>query len=370
MLLPPPELPEGWRQRPFNAWRYKEFVPHDPAWPLVTLGEGGTPLLECPRLAAWCGVARLLVKLEGANPTGSFKDRGMTCAVSWAVARGARVLGCASTGNTAASLAAYAARAGVAAVVLVPEGKVALGKLAQAVAAGARVLEVKGSFDDAMRLVLALAAEGRLALLNSRNPFRLEGQKTLALEVLDQLDFRAPDRMVFPVGNAGNISAAHKALLELRATGLLEELPRLTGVQAEGAAPIARAMREGLPRAVPVPSPETFATAIRIGDPVSAPKALRAMRDTGGTCTAVPDAAIREAQLAMARREGLLVEPASAAPLAGLRALVARGEVARQETVVCVATGHGLKDPEAAKALGSPPLAVPAELPRIREALP
>jgi len=366
--MPAPRLPEAWQEAPPSAWKYRAFLPVEERAPIVTLHEGGTPLVACPRLADWCGVAELWVKVEGANPTGSFKDRGMTCAVSWAVAHGAEVLGCASTGNTAASLAAYAARAGVKAVVLVPQGKVALGKLAQSVAAGARVLEVQGNFDDAMRAVRGLADAGDLALLNSVNPFRLEGQKTLAFEVIDQLGWRAPDRLVYPVGNAGNISAGHKALREFQQAGLLDRMPMLTGVQAAGSAPVARAIREG-GDVQPWPQPETFATAIRIGAPVSAPKALAAIRDTKGTAIAMPDDAIREAQAAMAQQEGLLVEPASAAPLAGLRALVQAGEVARSERVVCVATGHGLKDPDAAKALGAKPRVVAASVEAMREAM-
>ena len=325
-----------------GVWRYRSLLPALDDAPPVTLREGDTPLLRCDRLAAWAGVRELRVKVEGANPTGSFKDRGMTVGVTLARALGVRAVGCASTGNTSASLAAYAARAGMTCVVHLPRGKIAAGKLAQAVAHGARVVEVDGSFDDAMAEVERRSTAGESYLLNSLNPLRLEGQKTLLFEVLESC---APDRVVFPVGNGGNVSAAHKAMREARETGLSTHAPILTGVQAEGAAPLARHYA-GQPYA-PVARPETIATAIRIGDPVNARKALKAIRETGGALTTVTDAAIVDAQRRMAREEGLFVEPASAAPLAGLRRLVDEGVVARTESVVLVATGHGLKDTDA-----------------------
>jgi threonine synthase len=299
----------------------------------------------------------------------------MTCAVSWAVGDGAKVLGCASTGNTSASMAAYAARAGVAGVVLLPAGQVALGKIAQAVAHGARVLEIDGSFDDAMATVLELAAAGHLALLNSKNPVRLEGQKTLMFEILDQVaqapegaTHAVPDRVVYPVGNAGNISAAHKALVEYEDAGLLRRMPRLTGVQATGASPIAKAIAAGRDSVEDEPQPETIATAIRIGRPVSAVKALRAIRATDGTAIAVSDDAITAAQRDLARA-GVFCEPASAASVAGLRALAAAGVVDKGEDVVCVLTGHGLKDPAAADRLAARPVRVAARADAILAAL-
>lgn len=360
VVLESPRLPGSYRDRPLGVWRYKELLPHHPDREPVTLQEGGTPLLEAPRLAQALGIRRLQLKFEGTNPTGSFKDRGMTCAVSWAVGEGARLLGCASTGNTAASMAAYAARAGVRGIVLLPAGKVALGKVAQAMAHGARVLEVDGSFDDAMAVIIELAAKGEVSLLNSKNPFRLEGQKTLLLEVLDQRDGAVPDRVVYPVGNAGNISAGHKALLEAREAGLITDLPRLTGAQAAGASPIAAAIGQGASAITPNANPETLATAIRIGRPVSAIKALAAIRGTDGTAVAVPDEAITDAQRALAQREGVFVEPASAASIAGLFSLAGQGSLDPGEEVVAVLTGHGLKDPSAAERLSSAPIKVKA----------
>jgi threonine synthase len=375
VVTPTPRLPVGWRDRPLSVWKYRELLPNHAERRVVTLGEGGTQLLELRRLAASIGVRRLRVKVEGGNPTGSFKDRGMTCAVSWAVGDGAKVLGCASTGNTSASMAAYAARAGVAGVVLLPAGQVALGKIAQAVAHGARVLEIDGSFDDAMATVLELAAAGHLALLNSKNPVRLEGQKTLMFEILDQVaqapegaTHAVPDRVVYPVGNAGNISAAHKALVEYEDAGLLRRMPRLTGVQATGASPIAKAIAAGRDSVEDEPQPETIATAIRIGRPVSAVKALRAIRATDGTAIAVSDDAITAAQRDLARA-GVFCEPASAASVAGLRALAAAGVVDKGEDVVCVLTGHGLKDPAAADRLAARPVRVAARADAILAAL-
>lgn len=352
----------GWRDRPLGVWRYKEWLPHHADQEPISLSEGGTPLLDLPRLAQQIGVKRLRVKFEGANPTGSFKDRGMTAAVSWAVGQGATVLGCASTGNTAASMAAYAGRAGVHGVVLLPAGQVAIGKVAQSLAHGANVLEVEGNFDDAMAAVANLAKDGHVALLNSKNPIRLEGQKTLMWEILDQcagpaapadaIAQAAPDRVVYPVGNAGNISAAHKAILEWQRDGLLgDDVPRLTGSQAAGAAPITQAIQAGAERETPVANPETIATAIRIGKPVSAIKALRAIRETNGTATAVTDEQISTWQGRLAR-EGVFCEPASAASVAGLAQLAADGHIDADEDVVCVLTGHGLKDPSAGERIG------------------
>jgi threonine synthase len=294
------------------------------------MGEGATGLHRCDRLAKALGLWALYVKNEGENPTGSFKDRGMTVGVTRAVELGARTVACASTGNTAASMAAYAAKAGLDAIVLLPSGKVAAGKVAQAVVHGARLVQIDGNFDDAMRVVqeLSLAKRGPY-LLNSINPFRLEGQKTLAFELMEALG-RAPDAVVLPMGNAGNISAIWKGFREFGGQ------PRMIGVQAAGAAPIVNGRR--------VERPETVATAIRIGSPVSWKKAVSAIRESNGHAGTVTDAEILRAQRDLAELEGLFVEPASAAPIAYLRKHRVRG------TVVAVATGHGLKDPDAVTA--------------------
>ncbi|MEA3200860.1 MAG: threonine synthase [Thermoplasmata archaeon] len=344
------EVEADWRWTPSEArglWRYRSLLPVLDDAPPVTLQEGGTPIVDAPRLAKWAGVRSLRVKVEGANPTGSFKDRGMTVGVTAARALRARSLACASTGNTSASLAAYGARAGLPTSVLVPAGKIALGKMAQSMAFGAKVVEVEGGFDEAMALVEELSASGHVYLLNSLNPLRLEGQKTLLFEVLEA---GAPDRVVFPVGNGGNVSAAHKALREAHATGLSRAEVMLTGVQAEGAAPLATGSYH------PVEKAETVATAIRIGKPVNAEKALRAVKETGGAITSVPDAAILDAQRRMAQEEGLFVEPASAAPLAGLKKLVEAGVVSASESVVLVATGNGMKDPDVVARWAAPTL--------------
>jgi threonine synthase len=291
-------------------------------------------------------VRGLHVKYEGANPTGSFKDRGMTVGVTRAMELGCRTVGCASTGNTSASLAAYAAKAGMECIVMLPSGKVAAGKLAQAMFYGAKVVMVDGNFDDALSVTRQLAREGVLYLLNSINPFRPEGQKTVAFEIVDQLDFEVPDRIILPVGNAGNISAVHKAFLEWKALGWVDRVPKLTGVQAAGSAPIVRAFREGKEDFVAEPHPETVATAIRIGNPVSGRKALDAIYDTKGTATDVTDEEIIAGQKMLGRMEGVGVEPASAASIAGLIKLVDSGEISRDERVVCICTGNVLKDPD------------------------
>lgn len=330
------EVPEvSWeslRSRRFGVWRYRELLPDVTP---ITLGEGGTPLIEVGD--------KLFVKFEGSNPTGSFKDRGMSVAVSLARENGVSSVVCASTGNTAASMSAYAARAGLKGIVVLPKGKVAKGKLAQAVLHGATVLEVEGSFDEALEAVMgASGREMGLYPLNSFNPWRLEGQKTLAYEVADELG--VPDWVVLPVGNAGNISAVWKGFKELRELGLIGKLPKLIGVQAEGASPIARAYREGREEPSFVENPETVATAIRIGRPVNWPKAMRALRESGGLAIEVSDQEILEAQRALGRM-GIGVEPASASPYAAYAKLVGR-EIAPNDTVVLVATGHALKDPD------------------------
>lgn len=333
----------AWKRRRPGVWRYREALPVPPGAKPVTIGEGATPLVD----AELDGVrARVWVKFEGANPTGSFKDRGMTVGVTVARHVGARLVVAASTGNTASALAAYAARAGLRAVVVLPRGGVALGKLLQARLHGAVVVEVEGSFDRAMGMVLEAAREGYAYPLNSFNPIRLEGQKTIAYEVADDLG-RAPDYVVVPVGNGGNIAAIWKGFKELHEWGLVDRLPVMIGVQAEGASPLVKAWRAGLREPVWVDKPSTVASAIRIGRPVNWVKAIKAVEESGGVFVAVSDEEILEAQRILARRVGLGVEPSSAAALAGILKLESEGFFRAGEEVVAVATGHALKDPDA-----------------------
>ena len=351
-----------------GVWRYADALPVESG---VSIDEGDTPLYEVPTIEAETGVADLRVKHEGANPTGSFKDRGMTVGVRVAETLGVDRLACASTGNTSAALACYGARAGTEVLVLLPAGKVAAGKVAQAALHGARILEVDGNFDDCLDRVQDLAARGEVYLLNSLNPFRLEGQKTIGLEILEECyaDYGAfPDRIVLPVGNAGNTSALFKAFRELVQSGALapDEVPKLTGVQAAGAAPMVEAIEEGNDEIRRWEDVETRATAIRIGNPVNAPKALPGIRETGGTAVAVSDDEITSAQRALAQ-EGVGVEPASACSVAGLRKLRERGVVEDEERVVCLTTGHLLKDPDAAFAAGNDPEPVPNDTDAILE---
>lgn len=329
-----------------TPWRgviaeYADRLPIEPGDPVVTLGEGGTPLLESPALSARTG-ARVHVKVEGANPTGSFKDRGMTMAISKVAATDTEMVVCASTGNTSASAAAYAARAGLGCAVVLPAGKIAAGKLAQAVVHGAKLIAVDGNFDDCLRIVRELAETQPVALVNSVNPFRLQGQKTAAFEVVDALG-DAPDIHVLPVGNAGNISAYWMGYREYASQGPATKLPRMWGVQADGAAPFVKGE--------PVEFPETIATAIRIGNPASWDLAVAARDDSGGRIDAVSDAEILDAQALLAREQGVFVEPASAASIAGLLARAEAGEVPAGAVIVCTVTGNGLKD--TATALGS-----------------
>ena len=337
-----------WKRRSISVWKYREFLPISDESKIITLQEGGTPLYKCERLAERLGIKNLYVKNEGANPTGSFKDRGMTVGVSKALEFNVKTVICASTGNTSASLAAYAARAGLNCVVLIPHGKIALGKLSQAMMYGAKVVAVKGNFDAALKIVVNASKTFGLYLLNSINPFRIEGQKTAAFEICEQLGWKAPDRIIIPVGNAGNITAYWKGFRELEAIEIIKELPRMTGVQASGASPIVNAFANGSERIEPVSDPETIATAIRIGSPVNWKRALKAIRESGGVAVAVTDDEIIYAQKLLARTEGIFVEPASAASIAGLKKLIESGEIGSEETVVCIATGHGLKDPEVA----------------------
>jgi threonine synthase len=327
-----------------GVWRFRELVlPSVPMERLVTHPEGNTPLLFRDALAAWAGADGLVVKHEGHNPTGSFKDRGMTVGVTQARRIGATAVACASTGNTAASLAAYAAQAGLRALVLVPAGQTALGKLTQSLAYGARTLLVRGDFDDCLRLLDSAASDLGVYLLNSINPFRIEGQKTIVFELLQQLGWTPPDWIVVPAGNLGNTSAFGKALLEARDWGLIGSLPRIAAVQAAGAAPFYEGFREGFRTRHRVKA-ETLASAIRIGDPASWDRAAAAIRATNGVVTAVSDEEILEAKAAIDGC-GVGCEPASAASLAGLRRLVRDGVVAKGASVVAVLTGHVLKDP-------------------------
>lgn len=346
--------------RKSTMWKYKEFMPVDHSL-IVSLEEGGTPFCRCQKLGDDLGVD-LYVKVEGSNPTGSFKDRGMSVGITKARELGVDTVGCASTGNTSASLAAYAARAGLKCIVLLPSGKVALGKLAQAMFHGAEVISVRGNFDEALEAVTALALEGQLYLLNSVNPFRLEGQKSIGFEIVDDLGWKSPDRIILPVGNAGNISAIWKGITEFQEAGFITDLPRMTGIQAEGAAPIARAVAQGREDIVPVENPETVATAIRIGAPVSAKKALRAIYESDGMAETVTDEEILEAQKLLARREGIGVEPASAASIAGLKKLVESGQIDKGEQIVCIVTGHLLKDPNTAINACKEPIEVDADI--------
>jgi threonine synthase len=338
-----------WKNRSLSVWKYRELLPVDNDRYITTLAEGGTGLHHCQRLGREMGLKRLYVKNEGENPTGSFKDRGMTVALSKARELGKKRVVCASTGNTAASLAAYSARAGLQCIVVVPEGKIAAGKMLQVMIHGASIFEVKGDFDQAMAAVVKLAERRRgFYLMNSLNPFRLEGQKTLAYEVCDQLEGVPPEVLLLPVGNGGNISAIWKGFCEFGKLGITGTRPRMIGVQAERAAPIAKAVKRKQDTIQPVANPQTIASAIRIGSPVNWTKVLHAIDESHGTAETVSDKEILEAQKDLARKEGIFVEPASAASMAGLRKIRESGDIDRSDLVVCVTTGHGLKDPSVA----------------------
>ena len=331
-----------------GVWRYSPFFPLDEDVERVSIDEGGTPLHRSSYLARELGLSFLGLKNEGLNPTASFKDRGMTVATTRAKQIGAKVVACASTGNTAASCAAYAAKAGMACAVVVPEGQIASGKLAQSIAHGAKVIKVRGNFDDALSTLVKLCETNKkVYLMNSVNPFRLEGQKTVGFEIWEQMGREMPDWIAIPVGNAGNITALWKGLKELRDSGLVSRLPRLLGVQAEGASPLADAFASGKEEIVPLESPQTVATAIKIGKPASWRRALRAARESKGMIIKVSDEEITKAQKDLARHEGLFVEPASASSIAGLRKAIREGLVERGAKVVAILTGHGLKDPDA-----------------------
>jgi threonine synthase len=328
-----------------GVWRYTEIVAPVASRDILSYPEGNTPLLQRPAVSNWTGTPELLLKHEGLNPTGSFKDRGMTVGVTQARRIGATAVACASTGNTGASLAAYAALARLSALVVVPKGQVAAGKLAQALAYGARTLLVRGNFDRCLELVDEASRELDVYLLNSINPFRLEGQKTIVLEMLQQLDWEPPDWILVPAGNLGNTAAFGKALSEAREWGLITRLPRLAAIQAAGAAPFAASFRDGFKRRHRV-EPHTVATAINIGNPASHDRAARAIRETDGVVTAVSDDAILEAK-AVVDAGGVGCEPASAAAVAGARQLVRDGVIRPADRVVAVLTGHLLKDPAA-----------------------
>ena len=340
--------------------RYASYLPITDRTPRLTLGEGSTPLVRARSLERETGVPEVWLKVEGQNPTGSFKDRGMVVAVAKALEVGARMVLCASTGNTAASAAAYAARAGMSCTVILPAGQVAAGKLAQAIAHGAHVVAVHGSFDAALAVVRALAEQGEATLVNSLNPDRLEGQKTAAFEICETLG-DAPDALFIPVGNAGNITAYWKGFVEAARSGMARQRPRMYGYQAEGAAPLVSGK--------PVDRPETVATAIRVGNPASWKGAVAARDESGGAIDAVSDAEILDAYGFLARCEGVFAEPASAAAIAGLRKRVRAAALGGAQRVVCVLTGNGMKDPERARSLAGDIPVVDATPDAVRAAL-
>jgi len=345
-------LRELWRERKSSldardrsgVWRFREFLPFADDIDIVSLAEGNTPLYDAPRSADYCHLPQLKLKHQGCNPTGSFKDTGMTAAVTQACQLGARFVACASTGNTAASLAAYAARAELRCAIIVPGGQVSDAKLAQALDYGAKVLEIEGNFDVCMNVIRELSEDGAVYLVNSINPFRIEGQKTVAFELAEQLEWRVPDHLVLPGGNLGNSSAFGKGFRELLQSGLIDRVPRITVVQAAGAAPFARFYAEDDHTAfVNEEHPKTLASAIKIGAPVSWPKAWRAVTETGGAVLTVTEQEIADAK-AVIGRDGIGCEPASATTVAGIRRLVSDGAIKEDESVVAVLTGHLLKD--------------------------
>jgi threonine synthase len=344
--------------------RYRELLPVTAATPVVTLLEGDTPLIEAPRLAEAIGLRiELHLKYEGLNPTGSFKDRGMTMAISKAVEENSQAVICASTGNTAASAAAYAARAGVRCAVVIPEGHIAMGKLAQSMIQGAKVMALRGNFDECLRVVREITERYPITLVNSLNPYRIEGQKTGAFEICDTLG-DAPAYHALPVGNAGNITAYWKGYREYHNLGKIGNLPKMLGFQAEGAAPIVRGH--------PIDHPETIATAIRIGNPASWKQAEAARDESGGVIDTVTDDEILQAYRMLASIEGVFVEPASAASVAGVRKLAAAGYfdgASPTDRLVCILTGHGLKDPDRAIAVAEEPMRLPAQTEVVAEAL-
>lgn len=352
---PADALKQLWRERRMSnspldqsgVWRYREFIPFlEPEHRVVTLREGSTPLLDAPAAARYAGLDRIAFKHQGFNPTGSFKDNGMTCGVAQALRLGMTRVACVSTGNTSASMAAYASAAGLQPIIFIPHGNISYGKLAQALEYGARTLQVEANFDQILALVRQLAERLGIYLLNSINPFRIEGQKTIMIELMDQRDWNVPDWVVLPGGNLGNVSAFGKGLREMLAHGLIPRMPRLAVIQAEGSAPFYDLMTSGdRSRLFPIEHPETLATAIKIGDPVSWPKALHEITSTRGLVEKVSEQEIADAK-AVIGRAGIGCEPASAATLAGLKKLVASGDISPDADVVAVLTGNVLKDPD------------------------
>jgi threonine synthase len=349
-------------QKPYVYWKgvihhYREYLPVTDSTPVITLYEGNTPLIPCCNLVEHLGKKiKLYLKFEGTNPTGSFKDRGMTMAISKAVEAGSNAVMCASTGNTSASAAAYAARAGITCIVLIPEGKIAMGKLAQAIMHGAKVIQLQGNFDQALKLVRTITDTYPITLVNSVNPFRIEGQKTGAFEICDQIG-RPPDFHFIPVGNAGNITAYWKGYKEYHSIGKIHSLPKMMGYQAAGSAPIVENRI--------IENPHTLATAIRIGNPASWKQAVAAYQESKGTIDKVTDDEIIEAYSLLASKEGIMAEPASAASLAGLIKAIKEDKITDGDTIICTLTGHGLKDPDRAITVGKPPVTLPADLPQI-----
>jgi len=355
--------------KPLSVWKYSDLIPVFDRNKIVTINEGGTKLHKCSNLAEEFGIKKLYVKNEGENPTGSFKDRGMTVGVTKARELNAKEVACASTGNTAASLSAYAAKAGLRGIILIPHGAVAMGKLAQSIIYGAKVIAIKGNFDEALPLIIEASKSLGLYLLNSINPFRIEGQKTAAFEICEQLDCHAPDRFIIPVGNAANISAYWKGFKEFHELDLVKNLPKMIGIQASGASPIVQAVKEGRDRIKPVDNPNTVATAIRIGKPASWKKALTAIKESKGNAESVSDEEILYAQRLLARKEGLFVEPASASSIAGLKKLIESGSIDKDEEIVCVATGHGLKDPDSALKFYQEPIVIEPRFDMLKEVI-
>ncbi|TCS78765.1 threonine synthase [Tepidibacillus fermentans] len=340
--------------------KYQDFLPINDKTPILSLHEGSTPLIEAKRLSKELGI-RLFLKFEGMNPTGSFKDRGMVLAVAKALENGSKKVICASTGNTSAAASAYAASAGIESIVVIPEGNIALGKLAQAMIYGAKVIAIKGNFDEALAIVRKIAEKEDYTLVNSVNPYRIEGQKTAAFEVVDDLG-DAPDYLAIPVGNAGNITAYWKGFKEYYQAGKSKQLPKMIGFEAEGAA--------ALVKGEPIPNPETVATAIRIGNPASWKGAMNAVEESGGLIDSVTDEEILAAYLRIAKTEGVFVEPGSAASLAGVIKKQQQGYFEAGATVVSVLTGHGLKDPNiAVKTVQTTPLVVENDYQAVLEAI-
>ena len=340
--------------------QYQDFLPLTGKTPRFSMGEGDTPLVRCDVLARQVGCRELYFKLEGCNPTGSFKDRGMVVAFAKALEAGSKAVMCASTGNTSASAAAYAAYCGVTAIIVIPEGKIALGKLAQAIVYGATIMSVRGNFDQALKIVRTLTEKHPVTLVNSLNPYRLEGQKTAAFEIVDVLGY-APDYLFIPVGNAGNISAYWKGFVEYHQAGKANTRPKMMGFQAEGAAPIVRGHA--------IENPETVATAIRIGNPASWQKATTARDESGGIIDMVSDEEILSAQSLLANKGGIFGEPASAASLAGLIKLSQKGMDFSGKKIVCIVTGNGLKDTDIALKGARPFLELPADIAAVEKAL-